>query len=263
MKTACSDWNALLWESPLRQNSVMARMRRVAVVTGANRGIGFEISRQLARRGYAVILTARDPAKGRAAVRVLAREGLDVTFHQLDVTDAAGIKRFARHLRRKVGRLDVLVNNAGIYLEGGYVDDRLPESVFDESVDKVRVTMETNLYGPYQLCQALIPLMREGGYGRVVNVSSRSGQLNEMGGREAAYRMSKTALNALTRILAAELRGDRILVNAICPGWVATDMGGSGGRPVAQGAAGIVWAATLPDDGPTGGFFRDGRPIDW
>jgi NAD(P)-dependent dehydrogenase (short-subunit alcohol dehydrogenase family) len=121
----------------------MARIRRVAVVTGAKRGIGFEISRQLARRGYAVILTARDPAKGRAAVRVLAREGLDVTFRRLDVTDAAGIKPFARHLRRKVGRLDVLVNNAGIYLEGGYVDDRPPESVFDESIDKVRVTMET------------------------------------------------------------------------------------------------------------------------
>jgi NAD(P)-dependent dehydrogenase (short-subunit alcohol dehydrogenase family) len=119
----------------------MARARRVAVVTGANRGIGLEISRQLAQRGYAVILTARDATKGRAAVRVLAREGLNVTFQRLDVTESAGIKRFARHLRRKVGRLDVLVNNAGIYLEGGYVDDRLPESVFDEPIDKVRLTM--------------------------------------------------------------------------------------------------------------------------
>jgi NAD(P)-dependent dehydrogenase (short-subunit alcohol dehydrogenase family) len=242
----------------------MARVRRVAVVTGANRGIGFEISRQLAQRGYAVILTARDPAKGRAAVRVLAREGLDVTFHQLDVTDAAGIKRFARHLRRKVGRLDVLVNNAGIYLEGGYVDDRLPESIFDESIDKVRVTMETNLYGPYQLCQALIPLMREGGYGRVVNVSSRSGQLNEMGGREAAYRMSKAALNALTRILAAELPGGQILVNSMSPGWVRSDMGGpKAPKTLAEGADTAVWLATLPNRGPHGGFFRERKPIPW
>jgi NAD(P)-dependent dehydrogenase (short-subunit alcohol dehydrogenase family) len=242
----------------------MARVRRVAVVTGANRGIGFEISRQLAQRGYAVILTARDPAKGRAAVRVLAREGLDVTFHQLDVTDTAGIKRFARHLRRKVGRLDVLVNNAGIYLEGGYVDDRLPESIFDESIDKVRVTMETNLYGPYQLCQALIPLMREGGYGRVVNVSSRSGQLNEMGGREAAYRMSKAALNALTRILAAELPGGQVLVNSMSPGWVRSDMGGpKAPKTLAEGADTAVWLATLPNRGPHGGFFRERKPIPW
>jgi NAD(P)-dependent dehydrogenase (short-subunit alcohol dehydrogenase family) len=242
----------------------MARIRRVAVVTGANRGIGFEISRQLARRGYAVILTARDPAKGRAAVRVLAREGLDVTFHQLDVTDAAGIKRFARHLRRKVGRLDVLVNNAGIYLEGGYVDDRLPESIFDESIDKVRLTMETNLYGPYQLCQALIPLMREGGYGRVVNVSSRSGQLSGMGGREAAYRMSKAALNALTRILAAELPGGQVLVNSMSPGWVRSDMGGpKAPKTLAEGADTAVWLATLPNRGPHGGFFRERKPIPW
>jgi NAD(P)-dependent dehydrogenase (short-subunit alcohol dehydrogenase family) len=210
------------------------------------------------------MLTAHDPAKGRAAVRVLAREELDVTFHQLDVTDAAGIKRFARHLRRKVGRLDVLVNNAGIYLEGGYVDDRLPESIFDESIDKVRVTMETNLYGPYQLCQALIPLMREGGYGRVVNVSSRSGQLNEMGGREAAYRMSKAALNALTRILAAELPGGQVLVNSMSPGWVRSDMGGpKAPKTLAEGADTAVWLATLPNRGPHGGFFRERKPIPW
>jgi len=235
------------------------------VVTGANRGIGFEISRQLAQRGYAVILTARDPAKGRSATRVLAREGLDVTFHRLDVTDAAGIKRFARHLRRRVGRLDVLVNNAGIYLEGGYVDNLLlPESVFDESIDKVRLTMVTNLYGPYRLCQALMPLMREGRYGRVVNVSSRSGQLSGMGGREAGYRMSKAALNALTRILAAELPGGQILVNSVSPGWVRSDMGGpKAPKTLAEGADTAVWLATLPKGGPHGGFFRERKPIPW
>ena len=242
----------------------MTRARRVAVVTGANRGIGFEICRQLAQRGYAVILTARDPAKGRAAAKVLADEGLDVSFHRVDVTDAAGIKRFARHLRGKVGRLDVLVNNAGIYLEGGYVDDSTPESVFDESIDKVRITMETNLYGPYQLCQALIPLMLEGGYGRVVNVSSRSGQLSGMRGREAAYRMSKAALNALTCILAAELPGGKVLVNSMSPGWVRSDMGGSKApKTLTEGADTAVWLATLPKGGPHGGFFREREPISW
>ena len=234
------------------------------MVTGANRGIGLEICRQLAQRGYAVILTARDPAKGRAAARVLADEGLDVTFRRLDVTDSAGIKRFVRHVRTKVGRLDVLVNNAAIYLEGGYVDDRLPESVFDESIDQVRLTMETNLYGPYQLCQALIPLMLEGGYGRVVNVSSRSGQLNGMRGREAAYRMSKAALNALTCILAAELPGGQVLVNSMSPGWVRSDMGGPNApKTLAEGADTVVWLATLPRGGPHGGFFREREPIPW
>ena len=237
---------------------------KVALVTGANRGIGLEICRQLAQRGYAVILTARDPAKGRAAARVLADEGLDVTFRRLDVTDSAGIKRFVRHVRTKVGRLDVLVNNAAIYLEGGYVDDRLPESVFDESIDQVRLTMETNLYGPYQLCQALIPLMLEGGYGRVVNVSSRSGQLNGMRGREAAYRMSKAALNALTCILAAELPGGQVLVNSMSPGWVRSDMGGPNApKTLAEGADTAVWLATLPRGGPHGGFFREREPIPW
>ena len=234
------------------------------MVTGANRGIGLEICRQLAQRGYAVILRARDPAKGRAAARVLADEGLDVTFRRLDVTDSAGIKRFVRHVRTKVGRLDVLVNNAAIYLEGGYVDDRLPESVFDESIDQVRLTMETNLYGPYQLCQALIPLMLEGGYGRVVNVSSRSGQLNGMRGREAAYRMSKAALNALTCILAAELPGGQVLVNSMSPGWVRSDMGGPNApKTLAEGADTAVWLATLPRGGPHGGFFREREPIPW
>ena len=234
------------------------------MVTGANRGIGLEICRQLAQRGYAVILTARDPAKGRAAARVLADEGLDVTFRRLDVTDSAGIKRFVRHVRTKVGRLDVLVNNAAIYLEGGYVDDRPPESVFDESIDKVRLTMETNLYGPYRLCQALIPLMLEGGYGRVVNVSSRSGQLNGMRGREAAYRMSKAALNALTCILAAELPGGQVLVNSMSPGWVRSDMGGPNApKTLAEGADTAVWLATLPRGGPHGGFFREREPIPW
>lgn len=242
----------------------MAQGRRVAVVTGGNRGIGFEICRQLAKRGLRVILTARDPRKGRAAAKRLQDEGLKVEFRRLDVTDSADVRRLANHLRRKVGRLDVLVNNAGVYLEGGYGDGREPDSVFEESLDTVRETMEVNLYGPYRLCQALIPLMREGGYGRVVNVSSGSGQLSRPQPREAGYRMSKAALNALTVTLAAELTDGSVLVNCMCPGWVRSDMGGPHApRSLAQGADTAVWLATLPKGGPHGTFFRDRKPIPW
>jgi NAD(P)-dependent dehydrogenase (short-subunit alcohol dehydrogenase family) len=127
----------------------------------------------------------------------------------------------------------------------------------------VRAALESNTLGPWRLVQGLLPLLRRSAHARVVNVSSESGSLASMGGGTPAYRVSKTALHALTRMLAAELRSDRILVNAVCPGWVATDMGGPGGRPVAQGAASVVWAVVLPDDGPSGGFFRDGRRLDW
>jgi NAD(P)-dependent dehydrogenase (short-subunit alcohol dehydrogenase family) len=150
----------------------------------------------------------------------------------------------------------VLVNNAAILY------DTWQRGV-DADLDQVREAFETNLLGAWRVTQACLPLLRRSSAARIVNVSSGAGALHDMGGGTPAYRTSKAALNALTRILAAELRGERILVNAVCPGWVATDMGGAGGRPVQQGAAGIVWAATLPDDGPTGGFFRDQRPIAW
>jgi NAD(P)-dependent dehydrogenase (short-subunit alcohol dehydrogenase family) len=245
----------------------MAIRKKVAVVTGGNRGIGLEISRQLADKGFHVLLTARNAAKGGAAARSLQRAGLDVGFHKLDVTDTASIGRLASYIRKKYGRVDVLVNNAGIYLDGGGWDasgESISESALTESVDKVRATMETNLLGPYQLCQALLPMMVKRRDGRVVNVSSGSGQLSDMGGREAAYRMSKTALNAMTRIFAAELKGKGVLVNALCPGWVKTDMGGPNAkRGVAQGADTAVWLATLKKGGPTGGFFRDRKPIPW
>jgi len=245
----------------------MAIRKKVAVVTGGNRGIGLEISRQLAAKGFHVLLTARSAAKGSAAARSLQRAGLDVGFHKLDVTDTASIGRLASYIRKKYGRVDVLVNNAGIYLDGGGWDasgESISESALSESVDKVRTTMETNLLGPYQLCQALLPMMAKRRDGRVVNVSSGSGQLSDMGGREAAYRMSKTALNAMTRIFAAELKGKGVLVNALCPGWVKTDMGGPNAkRSVAQGADTAVWLATLKKGGPTGGFFRDRKSIPW
>ncbi|TDD14272.1 SDR family oxidoreductase [Actinomadura sp. KC06] len=219
----------------------------VSLVTGANRGIGLEVCRQLAERGHEVLLGARSPEAAERAAKEVGATPL-----RLDLTSSADIEGAAA----EIGHLDVLVNNAAITY-----DTWQRASAADLSV--VREATETNLYGPWRLTQALLPHLRRSGHGRIVNVSSGVASLTDMGGGTPAYTVSKVALNALTRMLAAELRPDGILVNAVCPGWVATDMGGPGGRPVAEGAAGIVWAATLPDDGPTGGFFRDGRPLPW
>ncbi|MBX9811714.1 MAG: SDR family oxidoreductase [Burkholderiales bacterium] len=232
--------------------------KRIVVVTGGNRGIGFEICRQLAKRGLHVVLTARSAAKGRAAAAVLRDEGLEVEPRQLDVTSARSIKALATHLDKRHGRLDVLVNNAGVLL------DPRGSRLLDSKVNTYRDTLETNLFGPLMLCQALVPLMRKNGYGRIVNLSSRLGQLSDMGTGTPAYRISKTALNALTRTLAAELRDTNILVNSMCPGWVKTDMGGPKAPRTPEAAADTaVWLATLPDGGPSGGFFRDRQPLPW
>jgi NAD(P)-dependent dehydrogenase (short-subunit alcohol dehydrogenase family) len=231
-------------------------MSTVALVTGANRGIGLEVCRQLGRRGHSVILTSRDAAKGRAAAETLRREGIEVHVLALDVADDRSVKDAAGAVERSPGRLDVLVNNAGILY-----DTWQRAAAADVAV--VREAFETNTLGPWRVTQAFLPLLRRSGHGRIVNVSSGAGALASMDGETPAYAMSKAALNVLTMMLAAELRPSRILVNAVCPGWVATDMGGTGGRPVAEGAAGVVWAATLPDGGPTGGFFRDEQPIPW
>ncbi|MBE1531564.1 SDR family NAD(P)-dependent oxidoreductase [Actinomadura algeriensis] len=218
----------------------------IALVTGASRGIGREVCRRLAERGHTVVAAARSPETVADGLHPIA----------LDVTSDGDAARAAAEIAERFGRLDVLVNNAAITYDTW-------QRAADADLDVVREAAETNLYGPWRLVQAMLPLLRESGHGRIVNVSSEVASLTNMGGGTPAYTASKVALNALTRMLAAELRHDRILVNAVCPGWVATDMGGPGGRPVADGAAGVVWAATLPDDGPTGGFFRDGRPLPW
>jgi NAD(P)-dependent dehydrogenase (short-subunit alcohol dehydrogenase family) len=179
-----------------------------------------------------------------------------VRAHRLDVTDTGTVEALAWELADRYGRLDVLVNNAAIHY-----DTWQRASAADLSI--VAEAWDTNLMGPWRMCLALLPLLRRGGHRRIVNVSSESGSLASMGGGTPAYSVTKAALNALTRMLAAELRSDGILVNAVCPGWVATDMGGPGGRPVADGAASVLWAVDLPDDGPTGGFFRDGQPLPW
>jgi len=228
--------------------------RRVALVSGANRGIGREIGRQLTERGITTILGSRDEEKGRAAA-----EGMygDVRVRQLDVTDEKGIAQLARDIEKEFRRLDVLVNNAGISIDGG-------QRGVDADLEVVRETLEMNLFGAWRLCEAFVPLMQRNRYGRIVNVSSGMGAINDMGGGSPAYRVSKTSLNALTRILASELRGTGILVNSVCPGWVQTDMGGSGAsRAIEEGADTPVWAATLPNNGPTGCFFRDRRQIPW
>jgi NAD(P)-dependent dehydrogenase (short-subunit alcohol dehydrogenase family) len=216
----------------------------IALVTGGNRGIGLEVCRQLARNGHEVIVGSRDPAKGRAAAG-----GLRVV--QLDVADGDSVQRAAE----AIGELDVLVNNAAILYDTW---------ARAETADlaEVHTALETNLFGAWRTTQAFLPHLRRSAHPRVVNVSSESGSLTGMSGGTPAYSVSKAGLNALTRMLAAELRFARILVNAVCPGWTDTDMG-QGGRAVEQGAASVVWAAELPDGGPTGGFFRDGQPLDW
>jgi NAD(P)-dependent dehydrogenase (short-subunit alcohol dehydrogenase family) len=236
----------------------------VAVVTGANRGLGLETARQLAKRGIRVIVTSRNPSKGEAALEKLLAEELDVVLHALDVTSESSVAELGAFIHSRCGRVDILVNNAGVFLDSHGSEDAGGASVFTANLETLTATLKTNLYGPLLLAQELVPLMKQQHHGRIVNVSSGMGQLSEMDGKSPAYRISKAALNALTRILAAETRDYNILVNSVCPGWVRTDMGGpQAEKTVEKGASGIVWAATLPDDGPTGGFFRDGLPIPW
>jgi len=235
--------------------------KRIALVTGANRGIGLEIVRQLSRIGLIAVLASRDLEKGKAAAAALASEGLDAPVVALDVTAADSIRAAVAKVLGLFGRIDVLVNNAGILKEGFSPEDA---SVLDVSSDLVNLTFLTNTVGPLRLIQATVPRMRERGYGRIVNLSSGAGQLAEMGSGFPAYRISKSALNALTRLTAAELGPHEIKVNSVCPGWVRTDMGGPNAtRTVEHGAETAVWLATLPEDGPTGGFFRDMKPIPW
>jgi NAD(P)-dependent dehydrogenase (short-subunit alcohol dehydrogenase family) len=229
--------------------------KRVALVSGGNRGIGLEVCRQLADdEGLVVLLGSRDEEKGRKAAEKLSGE---VRVRRLDVTDQKSVDDLISSIRDEFGRLDVLVNNAGVANDRG-------QSGVEADLDRVRDAIEANLLGAWRLTEAAIPLMREDGYGRIVNISSGLGAINEMGGGSPAYRVSKAGLNALTRIFASELRGTGILVNSVCPGWVRTDMGTeSASRTVEDGADTPVWAATLPNNGPTGGFYRDRRPIEW
>jgi NAD(P)-dependent dehydrogenase (short-subunit alcohol dehydrogenase family) len=233
------------------------RERKTALVTGGNRGIGFEICRQLARRGWRVLLTARDVGAGTVACERLTREGGDVTFQPLDVTDAEAVGRIRGYVEQVLGRLDVLVNNAGISLERGKIATEV-------DIQTVRAIMETNLFGPWMLSLALIPIMKKSGGSRIVMVSSGLGSFSKLMGDRPAYRVSKTALNALTVILADELRAANIQVNAMTPGRVRTQLGGiDAPRSVKKGAETAVWLATFENAGPTGKFFKDRQEFPW
>jgi len=239
--------------------------KRVALVTGANRGLGFEIARQLADLGITVIIGSRDLEKGEAAAESLANDRRMVHNRHLDVTQATTIQAAIGSIIDQYGRLDILVNNAGIMIDSETTILELDLTMFQN-------TLETNALGPLLLCQACIPYMQENNYGRIVNVASTLGSLTDIATPDSAYsvilspayRLSKTLLNGLTVLIAKELRETNILVNSACPGWVRTRLGGDQAPLMpAQGAETPVWLATLPDDGPRGGFFREKRPIPW
>jgi len=233
-----------------------------AIVTGANRGVGRAIATGLVLLGYRVILTSRDEHKGKLCCDEIKRElGArmpgELVYHDLDVTDGGSIQSLHDFVVSEYEVADVLVNNAAVLLDQN-------GRILQTPLDVYRTTIETNVYGPLLLSQTFIPMMLERNYGRVVNVSSGAGQIGDMINDMTAYRLSKIALNGLTRMLADSVEGTNVLVNAGCPGWVRTDMGSpEAPRSIEEGAQGIIWLATLPDGGPHGGFFRDGQQISW
>jgi NAD(P)-dependent dehydrogenase (short-subunit alcohol dehydrogenase family) len=232
--------------------------KKIAIVTGGNRGLGREIARQLMKADIFVVIGCRSEPKCAMAVDDLQREGANIAGHQLDVNDTKSVRRFVQHVEKAHGAPSILVNNAGVYPES------TDAKVVEVSTSVWRETFETNLFGAVRMCREVVPLMKRLRYGRIVNMSSGLGQLHQMGEGSPAYRVSKAALNALTKTLAAEVAGSGILVNSMSPGWVRTDMGGAEApRSVEEGAETAVWLSLLPSNGPTGQFFRDRKAIPW
>lgn len=229
---------------------------RVALVTGGNRGIGRAVVEQLAAAGITAVVGSRSLDAGQRVADEVRAAGGSSAAVALDVADEQSVQAAIDEIDRRLGRLDIVVNNAAIHYDTFQRVDTADLAV-------VREAIETNTLGAWRTVLAALPMLRASGSGRVVNVSSGGGAWDSMTGATPAYSISKLAVNGLTRMLAETLGRDGVLVNAVCPGWVATDMGGAGGRPVADGAAGVVWAALLPDDGPTGQFFRDRERIPW
>lgn len=233
---------------------------KTVLVTGASRGLGKGVAEALSARGWKVIVAARRLHDAEAVVDQLASSGGTAQALELDVAKSADLERIAQAVSEDRLHVDALVNNAGVYLDtaqGG-------ASFFDAKISTLEETWAVNVKAPFRLMQIFGPAMRKHGWGRIVNVSSGMGGLSDMGAMFPAYRSSKTALNALTRIAAHELAGTGVLVNAVCPGWVKTDMGGANAvRELSEGVASILFGVELPDGGPTGGFFRDGEAIAW
>ncbi|QHV99454.1 SDR family oxidoreductase [Spirosoma endbachense] len=232
--------------------------QRTALITGANKGIGKEVARQLAQRGFAVFIGARDLAKGREASEELCRAGYEATFIQLDVTDPVSIRNACGTFSQKADHLDILVNNAGILEDHGETIVKLNPELLDR-------TFKSNVSGPIMVIQDFLAyLAKSPSGGRIINVSSGAGALNDMDTYAPAYSISKTALNAVTKQFAGALRNQKIAVNCVDPGWVRTDMGGTNAsRPVEKGAETIVWLATDAPQHETGKFWHDKREIDW
>lgn len=235
----------------------MSHEKQVALVTGANRGIGYELVKQLALNGFKAILASRDLSKGHEAAQNLKQSGLDVSFVRVDVDDQESIRQAALTVNETFGRLDVLINNAGVYLDENEKLLKMDPAILEQ-------TMSTNFFGAYHVIRSFVPIMEKRGYGRIINISSEYGMMHEMSERGVgAYKLSKLALNGLTRLVAAEIQGD-IKINAVCPGWVRTDMGGPAApRTPKQAAESILWLATIGSEGPQGGFFRNGKAINW
>lgn len=256
---------------------------RIAIVTGGDRGIGFQICRQLGELGFQVVLTSPDPERGKAAAVKLKNAGLAVAYHVLDLLNARHPDALRSFVMKKFGRVDVLVNNAGISLDAGMskvegllrrrikkapkkMDYGEGPGILEADTDIMRATLEVNTLGALKMCQTFIPLMKKARYGRVINISSTLGQLKDMTDEEKvpAYQLSKTALNAITKMAADACRGTNVAVNSVCPGWTRTDLGGPEAPQSPEKAAkDIVWLATQPDNGPTGQFFQHRRRIAW
>jgi NAD(P)-dependent dehydrogenase (short-subunit alcohol dehydrogenase family) len=228
---------------------------KMALVTGANKGIGFEICLQLAEADYKVILTARNEKKGVEAAEKLKSIGLHVFFHPLDVTNPESISKLAHYVSAEFGHIDVLINNAGIISSS--------KKISEVGMDEIKKVMDTNFLGVIKVTQAFLPLLKKSKNGKIINISSGMGQIESLSGDYAAYRLSKAGLNAITLMFANEVNEYGIKVNAICPGWVKSDMGGPNApRSVKQGADTAVWLA-LESKTPTGKLFRDRAEIEW
>lgn len=236
-------------------------MKKIAIVTGANRGLGLATSEALVQRGFKVIMAMRSPDKAQKELNALKMKGADIVPMKLDLSQEKSIHDFVETIKKEYGFVDVLINNAGILIDS---EDGGNTSLFKTKASTIQKTFNTNTLGPFLLTQKIFPLMKQEGYGRIVNVSSGMAQLSEPQKASAAYRLSKTALNMVTNLFASEVGDADICVNAISPGWVRTDMGGPhADRSVEQGIKGVLWAAMLPKGGPNGTFTRDGEKIPW